>query len=94
LTDTLAATPTGLPPGSGSVALLVFAATLVYVISCTWWPLARCHCCKGTGRHARKDGKVFRPCRWCRSTGRRWRIGRRIYNAARNRQRDADRYQR
>ncbi len=91
MTDTLAATATagGLPPGSGSVALVVLAATLVYAVSCTWWPFRRCWVCKGTGRRSRKDGKVFRPCRWCRGTSRRLRIGRRVFNAIRARQRDA-----
>jgi hypothetical protein len=87
--DLTAATATadGLPLGTAAVALL--AAVVIYAASCTWWPLAKCRCCSGDGRHSRRDGKVFRPCRWCRGSGRRWRIGRRVYNAIRARQRDA-----
>lgn len=55
-------------------------AGLGYAASCAWWPFARCGKCKGAGRFARKDGKVFRDCRRCRGSGRRLRIGRRIYN--------------
>ena len=53
---------------------------LIYAGSCWWYPLGHCWCCKGSGRHAREDGKVYRPCWWCKGTGRRWRIGRRIWN--------------
>lgn len=59
---------------------LAASAALVYAVSCWWFPLGHCHCCKGAGRHSRKDGKVFRDCRWCRGSGRRWRIGRRVWN--------------
>jgi hypothetical protein len=51
-----------------------------YALGCWWRPLAYCSCCKGSGRHARKDGKVFRNCWWCKGSGRRWRIGRRVWN--------------
>lgn len=66
--------------------LTLFLCTLAavrvawYVLSCWHWPLGKCMCCKGAGRHARKDGAVFRDCWWCRGTGRRWRIGRRVWN--------------
>lgn len=56
------------------------AAILIYACSCWWFPLAKCYCCKGLGAHARKDGKVFRPCWWCSGSGHRWRIGRRVWN--------------
>lgn len=62
------------------VTLLVLVRIGWYVLSCWRWPLGRCLCCSGAGRHARKDGKVFRNCRWCKGTGRRWRIGRRMWN--------------
>jgi hypothetical protein len=62
------------------IAGAVIAAAGWYALNCWVWPLAHCYCCKGAGRHARKDGAVFRPCWWCKSTGRRWRIGRRIWN--------------
>jgi hypothetical protein len=51
-----------------------------YAIECWWWPLAHCYCCKGAGKHARADGKVFRNCWWCKGSGRRWRFGRRLWN--------------
>lgn len=88
--DLLAATATTEPdtPWGWLVALLALA-TLVYAASCTWWPFAKCWCCEGSGRHSRKDRKVFRPCRWCRGSGRRLRLGRRTYNFIRKRQRDA-----
>jgi hypothetical protein len=62
----------------GIGVVLLTAAT--YAGSCWWYPLGHCWCCSGSGRHSRKDGKVFRPCRWCKGSGRRWRIGRRIWN--------------
>ena len=74
-----------------SVTLIVIAAIAgwagIYAFSCWRWPLGYCWCCSGTGRHSRKDGKVFRECAgwrcWpgsCRGSGRRWRIGRRVWN--------------
>lgn len=51
-----------------------------YAIGCWWFPLAHCRCCKGSGRHYRRDGKAFHGCWWCKGSGRRWRIGRRMWN--------------
>lgn len=68
-----------------NMTLIGIAATVVWILyyagSCWLYPLAYCLCCKGAGRHHRKDGKVFRECRWpgCEG-GRRWRVGRRIWN--------------
>jgi hypothetical protein len=67
----LAATATGV------VAILGYAG------SCLLWPFGYCWCCSGAGRHARKDGRVFRDCRWCHGSGRRLRVGRRVWNAVR-----------
>lgn len=53
---------------------------LYYAGSCWWFPFGHCWCCKGRGRHTRKDGKVFKDCWWCGASGRRLRLGRRIYN--------------
>jgi hypothetical protein len=69
------------------VRLVTIGGTLwllvaVYAVSCWVWPFARCWICEGTGKRARADGRVWRPCRWCRGTGRRLRIGRRLHNAA------------
>lgn len=77
----------GLPPGTGYVVLLLLAGVLWYLASCAWWPFARCLSCKGTGRHSRKDRKVWRICRRCGGNGRRLRIGRRIFNWSADRKR-------
>ena len=65
-----------------ALALIAFVALAVgvYVLSCWWLPFAPCWCCKGGGRHFRKDGKALRMCRWCKGSGRRRRIGRRFYD--------------
>lgn len=67
-----------------------------YPVSCIFWPMRDCWCCKGHGHHrppgdekTHRRGKVSRPCRWCRSTGKRWRVGRRLWNRARRARRDA-----
>lgn len=52
----------------------------VYLAGCRWRPFAACLCCKGNGKHARADGKVWRKCRWCRGSGTRLRVGRRVWN--------------
>jgi hypothetical protein len=77
-----AATATATMTSRGWWALIILAtiATASYAASCAWWPFAACPRCKGAGRHARKDGRVWRDCRRCRGSGRRLRIGRRIYN--------------
>lgn len=62
------------------IAVVVASVAAWYALSCWVWPLRPCRCCDGSGRHERKDGKVFRACRWCRGSGRRWRIGRRVWN--------------
>lgn len=87
---TAAATATdgGLPPGTGSVVLVVTALALLYLASCAWWPFANCWCCGGSGRHSRGDRKVFRNCRWCRGSGRKLRLGRRFYNRIAKARRD------
>jgi len=56
------------------------AAAGAYVVSCWVWPFAHCLVCGGTGRRARRDGRVWRTCRRCRGTGRRLRVGRRAWN--------------
>ena len=65
-----AATATGLA--------LLFAG--LYIAECAWWPFAKCWCCKGSGKHSREDGQVWRTCRWCKGSGDRLRVGRRIWN--------------
>lgn len=61
--------------------LAIITGLIGYQVASGWWfPLTSCWCCKGSGRHSRKDGKVFRDCRVCRGRGRRFRIGRKIWN--------------
>ncbi len=53
---------------------------LLYAAECAIWPLGKCWCCSGTGKHGRDDGKVWRPCRICAGKGSRIRVGRRVWN--------------
>lgn len=64
----------------GWLVVFLAVAGLLYLAACRWRPFARCWCCKGTGRHARSDGKVWRTCRLCKATGTRLRVGRRVWN--------------
>jgi DnaJ-class molecular chaperone len=59
---------------------IVMILCLSYAGSCWIFPLARCTRCKGSGRRARADGKVWRDCRRCKGSGRRFRAGRKIWN--------------
>jgi hypothetical protein len=81
LRDLIAAehAPGGMP---WQVWLCLFLIVLAAVKVVQWWwrPFGNCWCCKGRGRHSRKDGKVFRDCWWCRGSGRRLRVGRRVWN--------------
>jgi hypothetical protein len=63
---------------------------VIYAGECWWFPFARCWCCGGSGKHLRKDRKVFRDCRWCRGSGRRLRVGRQVWNWWAARRREAD----
>jgi hypothetical protein len=60
-----------------------------YAIGCLWFPLRRCWCCKGVGRHFSDDRMHHRRCRWCAGSGGRIRLGRRVWSFARRHQRDA-----
>jgi hypothetical protein len=85
-----AATPSGHRfPGYLILIGLVVIVPAGYVASCWWWPFARCWRCDGTGRFARKDGRVWRNCRRCKGSGRRLRIGRWLWNWATSLHRDA-----
>lgn len=79
--------------GAGSTVLvgLAIAATIAYTASCTWWPFGRCRKCRGSGRLARSDGRVFRLCPRCKSTGRRLRLGRRAWNLVNRRRQERTR---
>lgn len=77
-------------PNLAAALVALFVASL-YAIGCWWLPWAKCLSCRGTGRHARDDGKVWRDCRRCRGTGRRLRVGRWIWNYFTDKQRRATR---
>lgn len=67
-----------------TMAILAAVWVAGYAVSCWWFPFGKCWCCHGRGTHSRKDGKVFRDCKWiCKGTGRRRRIGRTAYEAGR-----------
>jgi hypothetical protein len=71
------------------LAAVVVVLVAVYVAECWWFPFGRCWCCSGTGRHSRKDGKVWRNCWWCKGSARRLRVGRRAWNWAMKMRREA-----
>ncbi len=73
------------------LALVLAAAGLAYAGSCWWWPFGYCWRCDGAGKLARRDGRVYRRCRWCKGTGRRLRVGRWAFNWVRGRRRDGTR---
>lgn len=62
------------------VAGFAVAWILSYALACWWFPLRRCFCCKGVGRHFTASRKHHRRCRWCAGTGGRVRAGRRVYD--------------
>lgn len=67
-----------------TLAMIGSLGLAVYALSCWWFPFGKCWCCKGSGRHYRKDGRVFRDCkRMCKGTGRRRRVGRTMFEWAR-----------
>lgn len=76
-------------PGWAALVGLVAVALVIYAGSCWWFPYGHCLKCKGAGRLARKDGKVFRMCPRCKATGRRLRVGRKLWNWAHARKRGA-----
>jgi hypothetical protein len=64
---------------TGMLLVLLMAAFLVYVVSLSLHPNAKCHRCKGAGRHR---GSLFsyaqRPCNSCKGRGVQPRLGRRV----------------
>jgi hypothetical protein len=64
---------------------LAVALAVGYAIECRWFPYTKCGCCKGSGKHHRADGKVFRDCWWCTGSGRRRRLGRWLLDRRRDR---------
>lgn len=72
---------------ASAIALILI---LAYPVGCAVYPLKDCWCCKGAGVH-RSDSnrKHSRRCWWCKGSGKRWRIGRRIWNRMRQKNRDA-----
>ncbi|MGN9802092.1 hypothetical protein [Micromonospora sp. L32] len=82
MTETIAAAEhtTGGLPWWVWLILAALTAAAYKVGEWRWRPFAPCWCCKGSGKHHRKDRKVFRDCWWCRGSGRRKRIGRRVWD--------------
>lgn len=77
-----------------AASAIALALLAWYPMSCWLHPLRDCWCCKGKGVHRPVDSngkprRIARPCRWCRQTGKRIRIGRRIWNRAREKSRPA-----
>ena len=64
---------------TGLLLLLLMAACVVYVVSLSLHPNAKCNRCKGAGRH---HGSLFsyaqRPCSSCKGRGVHPRLGRRV----------------
>ncbi len=76
--------------GALTASAIGLALVVIYVVRVALFPLADCWCCKGEGVHrSASNRKHSRPCWWCKRTGKRWRIGRRIWNRARRRAREA-----
>lgn len=67
-----------LPPGTGSVVLVVIGLTALYMAECMIWPNGRCTRCKGGGIHMGPDEQHWRDCRACEGSGKRRRLGRRL----------------
>lgn len=83
------ATGNHVPPWVILAATALLAAG-AYALSCWIFPYKPCRCCKGAGRHYRKDGSVLRLCNWwCKGSGRRLRAGRWVYNKVAARRRRA-----
>jgi hypothetical protein len=70
-----------------TVALFGWAA--LYALGCWIWPFASCRRCAGSGKRRSPSGRAWRRCKRCKGSGARVRLGRRLYNAARRRARDA-----
>lgn len=68
--------------GRLACVLAAIGGLAAYPLSCWLWPYTRCGRCKGSGKKARKDGRVWRNCRRCRGDGKRLRIGRQLFNWA------------
>ena len=64
-----------------TVAVLVVAGVVGYVLMCAVFPYTSCPRGKGSGKLRSPSGKAFRECRRCGGKGRRVRIGRRILGA-------------
>jgi hypothetical protein len=79
----LAATATTASSPTSALVLVALIVTLGYALTCAVWPFRACRRCQGTGRlHGPLRG--IRLCRRCTGTGLRLRLGRRIWNHARD----------
>jgi hypothetical protein len=67
-----------------TVAVLVAAGVVGYLVMCAVFPYASCPRCNGSGKLRSPSGKAFRNCRRCGGKGSRVRLGRRILGAGRS----------
>jgi hypothetical protein len=78
-TGTAADVLTAIGP-TGMLLLLLIAAFVLYVVSLSLHPNAKCGRCKGAGRH---HGSIFsyaqRPCSSCKGRGIQPRLGRKVF---------------
>lgn len=78
-------------PARGKIFLVLLGVAwfLGYLAACAIWPFAKCFRCRGKTRFMSPSGKAWRTCRRCAGTGARLRIGRRIWNYVRRKQKEA-----
>jgi hypothetical protein len=81
-----APTPWWVVPAFIAVAVVVAGG---YAVACWIWPYTSCPKCNGTARIKSPSGKAFRLCRKCKASGRRLRLGRRVFNFADTKRKDA-----
>lgn len=68
------------------LALILLGTAVWQVWLCVHYPYEPCPRCKGGGRKTQPgNSKRWRDCRKCGGTGRRLRLGRRLFNFARER---------
>lgn len=75
---------------AAAIALPILIA-LSYACACCTRPFRECSRCRGAGRVAHLIGRGWRFCPRCNGSGLRLRIGRRLWNQARDLHRDGTR---
>jgi hypothetical protein len=61
-----------------TVALVVTACSVFYLLTCAIWPFGKCRRCKGVGKFKSPFGNAFRHCGRCDGSGLRVRFGRKV----------------